>query len=229
MDETPGGWQSYADYLGLNEASLRELEANAEKERNAANDTAQGALGKSYQEAQANLEAGGSGTLTGTASYGDFLKAQREAAQANAVRGAGYEAAARGSMMSAPASFTDRRNEMQGRLDQRRVDIGTGKANVDRWNKDRKTERDAQDKAYGAAWEKWNKKNTDDMHDNQREIGRADEDAARGAQRDVEGGYESDEAVERRQAAARAAGNYYRERQAAALRNQNNFKRPGST
>jgi hypothetical protein len=150
VDETPGGWQSYADYLGLNEASLRELEAAAGQERAQANDAAQGALGRSYQEASADLEQGGSDTLTNTASYGDFLKAQRAAAQANAVRGMGYEGAAREAFSAGrpQPSFTAQRDQMQGNLDQRRGDIATGRANVAKWQSDQKTANDAQDKAF---------------------------------------------------------------------------------
>lgn len=150
MDETPGGWQSYADYLGLNEASLRELEDAAAQQGAEANERAQSALGRSYQEASADVERGGQGGITATASYGDYLKAQREAAQANAPRGAGYEGAAREAFSAGrpQPSFTAQRNEMQGRLDQRRVDIGQGKANVVKWQADQKTANDAQDKAF---------------------------------------------------------------------------------
>jgi hypothetical protein len=93
-----------------------------------------------------------------------------------------------------------------------------------------KTAREEQDSRFGKAWTAWDKKNTADMHDNAREISFADEDAAAPARRGsplVETGYESDEAVQQRQARARAVGDYYRGRQQSAMRNQANFKRPG--
>jgi hypothetical protein len=123
---------SYADYLGLNEASLRELEDAAAQRGASANEQASSALGKSYQEAQRDVEAGGQGNITGTASYGDFLKAQREAAQANAPMGDGYEGAARAAMAQGRAqpAWSTQRNAMQGRVDQRRSDIVAGKANA---------------------------------------------------------------------------------------------------
>jgi len=151
--DIPNDWMSYADYLGLNEASLRELEDAAAQQGAVANEQASNALGRSYQEAQRDVEAGGQGNLTGTASYGDYLKAQRAAQQANAVRGSGYEGAARAAMSAGrqQPSFTGQRDVMQGQLDQRRANIATGKANVVAWNKDQKTANDAQDKAFETA------------------------------------------------------------------------------
>lgn len=153
MADAPADWISYADYLGLNEASLRELEDAAAQQGAAANERAQNALGKAYQEASADVERGGQGILTATANYGDYLKAQREAAQANAPQGTGYEAAARGAMSQGRerSSWTTRRDGLQGRLDERRGEVAAGKANVDRWNKDREAERDAQNRAFEAA------------------------------------------------------------------------------
>lgn len=90
--------------------------------------------------------------------------------------------------------------------------------------------RSTQESRYGKAWAAWSDKNTSDMHDNQREITAADEEANSPAQRGspfVETGYESDESVRNRQAFGRAVGSHYRERQAGAMRNQSNFRRPG--
>ena len=151
MADSPADWMSFADYLGLNEASLRELEAAANQQRAQADDASRAALGASYQEASRDVEAGGQGNLSATASYGDFLKAQRAAQQASAVRGDGYEAAARGSMMAPGASWTAPRNEMQGRLDQRRVDIGQSKANVAKAATADKARTDAQANAFTQA------------------------------------------------------------------------------
>lgn len=143
---------SYADYLGLNEASLRELEDAAAQQGAAANERASSALGRSYQEASADVEQGGQGNLTGTASYGDFLKAQREAAQANAPQGMGYEGAARAAMAGDRLmQWAPQRNALQGRLDARRMDIGTGRASAAATQGAEKAQRDAQDKAFNAA------------------------------------------------------------------------------
>lgn len=144
---------SYADYLGLNEAALRELEDAAAQQGAAANERAQSALGRAYQEASADVERGGEGVLTGTASYGDFLKAQREASQANAPQATGYEAAARAGMRQnqQPQAWATRRNDMQSRIDQRRLDLGQGRTNTAAWQASQKAAADAQAKAFEQA------------------------------------------------------------------------------
>lgn len=153
MADSPADWMSYADYLGLNEGALRELEDAAAQRGAMANEQASSALGKSYQEASADVERGGQGNLTGTASYGDFLKAQREAAKANMPMGEGYEGVARAAMAQGRTAraWAAQRNEMQGRLDQRRGDIGTGKANAAAFGSAQQGGLDAQAKAFEQA------------------------------------------------------------------------------
>ncbi len=144
---------SFAEYLGLNEDSLRELEDAAAQRRALANETASSALGRAYQEASAGLEKGGTGNLTGTASYGDFLKAQRAAQQAAIVPGDFYEATARGVVapQQAGPSMAMQRNAYQQRLDARRQDIATGRANVAAERARQQAERDAQARVFGVA------------------------------------------------------------------------------
>lgn len=98
-DDSGSGWQSFNDYLGMTEESLRELEAQAQERAQASDAEAQEALTRTYRQARGDVEAGGQGQLSGQTSYLDFVKAQREAQQYRAgdpSMMSAQEAAARG-------------------------------------------------------------------------------------------------------------------------------------
>ena len=98
-DDSSSGWQSFNDYLGMTEDSLRELEAQAQARAQEQDAQAQAALQQTYQQARGDVAQGGQGQLSGQASYLDFVKAQREASQLRNVDPSmmsAQEAAARG-------------------------------------------------------------------------------------------------------------------------------------
>lgn len=148
---------SFADYLGLNEASLRELEEGAMARAAAADEQASSALGKAYQQADADANAGGAGQLSQQMGYMDFVKAQREAESARALpTGATspYEDAARASMRAgqpqAP-SVAGRAQVMRQDLASRRGAVAAGRAAQKTYADRQQAERAAQQQQFDAA------------------------------------------------------------------------------
>lgn len=152
---------SFADYLGLNEASLRELEDGAMARAAAADEQASSALGKAYQQADADVNAGGAGQLSQQMGYMDFVKAQREAESARALpTGATspYEDVARASMrvgQPQQPSVAGRAQVMRQDLASRRGAVSAGRAAQKAYVDRQQADRDAQQKQFEAARTNW--------------------------------------------------------------------------
>lgn len=153
---TPSGWQSFADYLGLNEDALREIEMAAQARAAEADGVAASALGRSVQESQAAQAGGGEGNLTSAQSYMDFVKASRQAAEARRLPSTGMsreEQAAREAIR--PASQGVDWNAREGAARSQLASSATGydasrKAAAD-FRAKQQAERDAQNAAFAKA------------------------------------------------------------------------------
>lgn len=168
---------SFADYLGLNEDSLRELEDGAMQRASEADQKAQGAFGNAYQQANADVAAGGQGDLTQQRGYMDFVRAQREAAAARTFTGndmSPEEAAARGAMrQAAPQAWKPNVGAYQGRLNDMAAGRDAGRTAQKAYADKMKGEREAQDRAFNEAQGRWSTRNESDMAGLQPAIDRA--------------------------------------------------------
>lgn len=216
MANEPGGWQSYADFLQLNGEDVQRLQDEAEQRAYGLEGQAADSLGGAYQQASTDLEGGGAGSLTGVASYGDYLKAKREAdavRTSSRVGGSAYETAARGMRAPMAAAYEGRpgQGEFERRLEARRGDRKAGEAAVAADAKRKADELAAQDEAFGKAREDVLKKAESDIafYNQQRLRGLAGTPDARAANAERPGSYTDTDP--RRYAALRArakAGDY---------------------
>ena len=151
--DSPTGFQSFADWLGLNQQSLDELEAQASQRALAKSAEAEGALGASYQEALRNAETGGDASLSGTASYGDFLRLQREAKQQRARVGMSREEFGASEFADGPEmpDLNARASQLQGQASQRGAGRRTDAETAAAMKRQQDEARAAQDKAFGVA------------------------------------------------------------------------------
>jgi hypothetical protein len=114
--------------LGLNQESLDALERDAAERALAKSGEAEAALGASYQQGLRAAETGGDATLTGTASYGDFLRLQREAEAMRRPRSgmSPEELAARGAMPGVDLpNLRQRATQFQSNVNARARDMAT--------------------------------------------------------------------------------------------------------
>lgn len=156
MEPKPTDFVSFADWLGLNEESLSQLEQEAAARALAKAEEAQGALGASYQQAQRAAESGANANISGQASYGDFLRLSRDAQAARRPTSgmSPQELAARGAMPQAEIpDFAAQRNRMQEAVNERvrgrEKDIATQEQETRRAQEERATQQKQFDAAAG--------------------------------------------------------------------------------
>ncbi len=217
---------SYADFLGLNEASLRELEDAAQQRAAQADETASSALGRAYQQASADVEGGGQGNLSEAQGYMDFVKAQREAQSARALSSTAgaYEQAARGGLRAGVPQPDYQRQQARMRTDLsgRRDAVAAGRAAQKAYADKQAAEREAQDKAFGEAQTRYTEGVDRELASMQPAIDRATGwSQYESSSPDVP----DQQAAAQRRAEAQAQLNYYRPRQATLQRQRATFGR----
>lgn len=152
MPPRPSGWQSFMDYLALNEDSLRELEERAAERAAALDADAGGALALAQRESEASIRGGGTGELTGAASYSDFTRARREAERVRAMRGGGREGVARGFLGAAGGPDYDATiRQAQGNLTAARTSEKAARDAAETYRQKQEAERKAQAEAFSQA------------------------------------------------------------------------------
>ncbi len=156
MEPKPTDFVSFADWLGLNQESLDALESEAADRALAKSGEAEAALGASYQEGLRSAETGGPASLGASASYGDFLRLQREAEMMRRPRGgmSPEEMAARGNMPGVELpNLRQRATQMQGNITQRSRDMATDRETRARMASEAQAARDEQAKRFAEAQE----------------------------------------------------------------------------
>jgi len=154
VEPKPSEFVSFADWLGLNQESLDALENEAADKALAKSGEAEAALGASYQEGLRNAEAGAPASLETTASYGDFLRLQREAETLRRPRSgmSPEELAARGEMPGVELpNLRQRATQMQGNVTQRAQDMVTDRKTRMRLTREARAARDAQTARFNEA------------------------------------------------------------------------------
>lgn len=157
--QTPSSFQSFADYLGLNEESLRELEASAAERAMQADDAAGNLLGQSYQQAMGDMAAGGEGNLSQQSSYLDYVRARRQADEAAMLPATGMspaERAARESMREGDdgpqrRNLADLERRFSESLGRDAAGVTASRQAADEYRKRQQAERDEQDRRFKAA------------------------------------------------------------------------------
>ncbi len=217
---------SYADFLGLNEASLRELEDAAQQRAAQADEMASSALGKAYQQASANVESGGEGNLSQAQGYMDFVKAQREAASARALPSSAgaYEQAGRMGLRGGATqpNFQQQQSRMRADLSGRRDAVAAGRAAQKAYADRQAAEREAQAKAFGEAQTRFTEGVDRELASLQPQIDRA---TGWSQYQSSSPDAPDQQAAAQRRAEARAQLNYYRPRQATLQRQRSTFGR----
>lgn len=96
--DRPSSFQSFADYLGLNEQALKEMQDAAAERAEKANYDALGSLWQAENDARNQSRQSGTGSLSSQASYQEYLKKRREAEEMRRPTGpmSAREAALRG-------------------------------------------------------------------------------------------------------------------------------------